>query len=375
MQLRAPRFATSLKLVRAAAITSLIWLCVSFGVARAASGPYPVGVTFRSIPADTASRGDSSGKLSFVVFYPATPGTKMKPFPLGIPFQAPVVAQNGRLEPGRHSLIILSHGSGGSAMSMSWLALALAANGYIVAAPNHPGNTAVSKYTPQGFVFWWLRAGDLRTVLDAMLRDAEFRNAIDPTRIGAAGFSIGGYTTMEIAGGRTDWSRYSAYCATHTMSTMCTSPPEYPHLVQEVKPMVDDPAMKSQFAAAGRSYRDVRVRAVLAIAPAMEPAFVPQSLHAISIPVEIIAGIEDPIALPSENAIPFAAAIPGSTLQLLKHAAHYTFVDECTPEGKRAVPAICVDPPGIDRAAMHVFAAQKALQFFAKTLKMGPMAM
>ena len=35
-------------------------------------------------------------------------------------------------------LILLSHGYGGSWQSLSWLAHALAAKGYIVAAPNHP---------------------------------------------------------------------------------------------------------------------------------------------------------------------------------------------------------------------------------------------
>jgi predicted dienelactone hydrolase len=54
-------------------------------------------------------------------------------------------------------------------------------------------------YTVQGFTLWWERAKDLSTVLDDVLADPDFGPHIDRRRIGAAGFSLGGYTVIEFA--------------------------------------------------------------------------------------------------------------------------------------------------------------------------------
>jgi predicted dienelactone hydrolase len=92
------------------------------------------------------------------------------------------------------SLIVLSHGTGGSAQMMAWLGRALASRGYIAAAVNHPGNNALEEYTAEGFLIWWERARDLTSVIDMLVGDSQFGRLIDRSRIGAAGFSLGGYT-------------------------------------------------------------------------------------------------------------------------------------------------------------------------------------
>jgi predicted dienelactone hydrolase len=121
-------------------------------------------------------------------------------------------ADDARPATGPFPLIALSHGTGGSAQIMAWLARALASRGYIVAAVNHPGNNALEEYTAEGFLLWWERARDLTTVIDMMLRDKEFGRLIDPNRIGAAGFSLGGYTVIALAGGRTDPALFRRFC-------------------------------------------------------------------------------------------------------------------------------------------------------------------
>ena len=109
-------------------------------------------------------------------------------------------------------LVALSHGTGGSAMQMAWLGTYLAARGYIVAAVNHPGNNAVTGYTTQGFIEGWERAKDISAVISDMLADPRFGSKIDPDRIGAAGFSYGGFTMMELAGATADLNRILAWC-------------------------------------------------------------------------------------------------------------------------------------------------------------------
>ena len=110
------------------------------------------------------------------------------------------------------------------------------------------------------------------------------------------------------------------------------------------------------------------MRAVFAIAPALGSIFVPGSLRRIAIPVEIVAGSADPIEPVSANAAYFAAHIPGSRLILFPGAGHYTFFATCTALGKKAEPALCNDPPGIDRDRTHQRAAGLAVSFFATHL-------
>ena len=42
----------------------------------------------------------------------------------------------------KRPLVLLSHGTGGSAVMLAWLGETLARAGYVVAAINHHGNTA-----------------------------------------------------------------------------------------------------------------------------------------------------------------------------------------------------------------------------------------
>lgn len=74
-------------------------------------------------------------------------------------------APDARPAIGKFPLIALSHGTGGSALSLAWLGTALASHGYIVAGVNHPGNNALDAYTSSGFSLWSERARDLSEVI------------------------------------------------------------------------------------------------------------------------------------------------------------------------------------------------------------------
>src|SRR5581483_7497134 len=175
----------------------------------------------------------------------------------------------------------LSHGTGGSAPMLAWLGTALAAHGYIAAAVNHPGNTSLEAYTPQGFSLWWERAEDLSQVIDHMLTDPDFGARIDPRRIGAAGFSLGGYTMIEIAGGISDRSVLQQFCKSAGEDTNCKAPPEFPKLIDYFNGLEEterrDPEIAASLRREKESHRDPRVRAVFAIAPALGRAFPPEA--------------------------------------------------------------------------------------------------
>jgi predicted dienelactone hydrolase len=335
----------------------------------------PVGFSFLqfSAPEGYNWRGSDDRAVSGIVWYPAVAtAADEKDQYIGPPdaplFYAGHAAKDAALAPAfaKFPLIVLSHGTGGSAMQMAWLGTSLAARGYIVVAVNHPGNNAVTGYTTQGFVEGWERARDITAAVTGMLADSRFGSKVDPDRIGAAGFSYGGYTMMELAGATTDWTRLLASCDQHKGSC---DPPEMPDLLEKFKAIRQQPDLQQALQHAGDSYRDPRIRAVFAIAPAVASAFSPESLQKIAIPVEIVAGEADKIAPPAENAQFFAANIKGAKLTILPGGvAHYTFLDVGTETGKKQLPQLFVDNPGVDRKAVHDQVAQMAAEFFEKEL-------
>jgi predicted dienelactone hydrolase len=321
-------------------------------------------------------RGAKTHALLATVWYPAVASAVEKPVEipgLSALFVIGSAAQDATLAsaPAKFPMIVLSHGTGGSALQMAWLGTALAAKGYIAVAVNHPGNNATEAYTAQGFSNWWERARDLSVVTDSMLADPMFGARIDANRIGAAGFSLGGYTMIEIAGGITNPQSLVDFCTSPRADLGCKSPPEFPTLVEDFKKLsATDAEFQAALRHAGDSYRDARVRAVFAIAPALGPAFSAASLAKIDIPVDIVAGQADANAPIASNAKYFAANITGAKLTIFPgNVAHYVFLDSCTETGRKTLPNICIDGEGVDRDAIHAKTAALAVEFFNATLK------
>jgi len=342
-------------------------------------GPFKVGFAMRRFapPEPYDWRGAHTRALVTSIWYPADTKAEERPQLYGPPesplFEGGNAAPGGAIasHPEKLPLILLSHGTGGSAQSIAWLATALASEGYVVAGANHPGNTALEPYTTEGFSLWWLRAQDLSAITDAMLADAEFGARLDQARVGAAGFSLGGYTMMAIAGGVTSMSLFQEFCTPPRFAKVCKAPPEFPDIAEKSKALAEsDPRFAQALREAGKSYRDLRVRAVFAIAPALAQAFTPESLKAISIPVAIVAGEGDPILPLAINAKQFASLIPNAALTVFPGAVgHYTFLDRCTDAGRQAMPGLCVDAPGVDRGAVHRSTVELAAAFFSKNLR------
>ena len=340
--------------------------------------PFKVGVASRHLlPTEPYDwRGAGMHALLEVIWYPAESGADPKPQripPVGPAiFEAAPAAPEAKIaaSPAKLPLILMSHGTGGTAQSLAWFATALAAHGYIVVGVNHPGNNAMEPYTVQGFTLWWERAKDLSTVLDDILADPDFGPHVDRRRIGGAGFSLGGYTMIELAGGKTSREHYAKVCRATPDQVSCKPPPEFPDLIAKSNALAaTDPAYAKALREDGASYRDSRIRAVFTMAPALGPAFAPASLKTIAIPVAIVAGAQDSIVPVDANARYDAAQIPHAALTIFPgEVDHYVFVDECTEAGRSSLPLLCVDRPGVDRAAIYNEAIDLAVKFFASHL-------
>ena len=334
---------------------------------------FRVGMAFRSYtPKEPYNwRGAKTHALLTTIWYPPVDSAVEQPLQIqGLNiFVLGNVAQKADLAaaPPKFPLILMSHGTGGTALSLAWLGTALAAHGYIVAGVNHPGNNAVEPYTVEGFSTWWERARDLSEVIDALLKDSTFGTRIDATRIGATGFSLGGYTMIEIAGGITEPAAFTDFCASPKADGICKSPPEFPTLVEDFQKLVKE---RPEFLRhATDSYHDPRVRGVFAMAPALGPAFRLASLAKITIPVEIVAGEGDTNVPISSGARYFAANIPGSKLVIYPGAVgHYVFLDSCTEIGQKNASVLCNDDAGVNRDVIHAQTTDSALQFFEHAL-------
>lgn len=336
-----------------------------------------VGLVRRSFtPAEPYDwRGAKTHALITDIWYPAEPsaveqtqyvGNPANPFAIAgkAAPDAPILAK-----PAQFPLILLSHGTVGSSRIVAWFGAALAARGYIVAAVNHPANNALEDSTTQGFAFWWERATDLGVVLDQMLADATFGSHIDSKRVGAAGFSLGGLTVIEIAGGMGEISRFREYCKTHKSDGICIDPPEQPGLLAQVDTLASDPAMQPAIASSAKSHRDPRIRAIFAMAPSIGPALSTESLASITIPTQIVAGSAD-TAVPIESSAKFFAAhIRGAQLTIFQAVGHFTFLDTCGEQGRSSRPDICLDQAGILRDDIHAQTVNLAVQFFDANLK------
>ena len=321
-------------------------------------------------------RGAKTHALVTDIWYPAKRSAVERPQFVGnsaTPFalagdaapDAPILEK-----PDMFPLILLSHGTGGSSRIMAWFGAGLAAHGYIVAAVNHPGNNSLEAHTPQGFTLWWERATDLSVVLDQMLADSTFGPHIDPKRIGGAGFSLGGFTVIEIAGGIAELPRLRQYCKTHSTDTVCSDPPEFPGLTKKIEAlMTSDPAMQSAILEGAHSHRDPRVHAIFAMAPAIGPAFSTESLATISVSTQIVAGSADATVPLDSSAKFFAAHIGGAELTILQDVGHYTFLDTCGALGRTSRPDLCLDNAGVLRDDIHAQTIGLAVQFFDTNLK------
>jgi predicted dienelactone hydrolase len=338
--------------------------------------PFHVGETMRAFhPAhDRHWRGAATQALVTRIWYPVDDQAPEQPHDIGAPgrpiFQGHPVAPDGALAATRitYPLLLLSHGTGGSADSLDWLGARLAADGYIVVGTNHPGNNALEPTTVDGFRLWWERAIDLSDVLDGVLTDPLFGPKIDKSRIGAVGFSLGGYTVLAVAGARIDPQAFEKFCASPDADPTC-HPPEFNAVPGAgVRTGEVSPETAKSLARSTESFADGRVRAVFAIAPALGEAFDDRSFRDVRVPVSLLAGREDAVVPVATNIDRIKGLMPQAHRSILPGAGHYTFLDTCVPDMMDRLPLYCQDLEGVDRQSVHDETYAKVRNFFAEVI-------
>lgn len=309
--------------------------------------------------------GEATRPLDAVVWYPAAAGTPQQERTVDVfrfgSSQLDAPAATG----GPWPLILVSHGVGGTAMQLSWLAEQLVRQGYVVAGVNHHGNTATEeRVLVHGVVLPTERALDLSALLDQLLADPATAPLIDPTRVGAAGFSFGGYTVLVSAGMTLDYESWWEYCRNNLADAMCTVPPEADFSLADVDDLRKaDP----EFEAAVRRNRagasDVRIRAVYAVAPALVTM---ADLTGLQVPAAVTLAQHDS-QVPLAGTVGAFGAAPRVELNVVA-AEHYTFLAPCTTLGRWFAGAVCRDPSGVNRERVHAEVRRQVVAFFGEHL-------
>jgi len=350
---------------------------IGTGLPARAAEPLPVGFERREFVDEARSNWQNTGHrpLSTVIWYPASADAPLTVPQVGDPAWRPyfvqtefAVAAPVSTQAPRYPLVLLSHGSTSVNLSLAWLGAYLARHGYIAAAVNHHGNTgAEGQLLSQGFMAPWERAGDLSALLDRMLADPKFGAHIDKSRVFAAGHSAGGATVIMLAGGQFSGDEMGKFCSSKAADTGCGSREQIDKAIAEIAELrKHDPAVQASLARAAQSYRDERIRAVVAMAPAVGPGFTEATLRAVKTRVFIVTAKVDAVTPPATNSLRFARFIPDARLLMVPgNANHMTFGSECTDEGRRALET-CRDGEGLDRTQVHEMIADRVLKFFSE---------
>ena len=292
------------------------------------------------------------------IWYPTKDTTKPN-ISAAYPFKLPPTSQNADLISGQFPLILLSHGTGGNRISQMWLACELVGHGYMVVSVDHFGNTHDHKI-PENFVRIWDRPLDITFVINHLLSDPKWSEAIDTNKIGMAGFSLGGYTAIALAGGELDYSLLKSFSETEEGKNEFILP-ELGDVSKLITPAIIDAGNQSF-----RDLKDERINAFVAMAPAIGQGFKhPNQFNEIDKPILIIGANDDTRTPTLTNARHYHHLIPDSKYHELKgHAGHYVFMNAARNALKKNAPLIFKDDESVNRQTLHQHVSNIVLHFF-----------
>jgi predicted dienelactone hydrolase len=280
---------------------------------------------------------DADGSIGCALWYP----TQTTPQALRQGVYDFHVAKNADCIEGRHPLIIMSHGSGGTRYGHCKTAEFLSSHGYIVLAPEHPKNNFFDDSGVGSAQTYQNRSRHLKSCLDHLLHDQDWQTFIDPDRIGVFGFSLGGFTALTAVGARpfVDGLRH------HLRFNR-----EFDPIFTGYEVIVRDGYEESYLPV----HFDPRYKACIALAPVSGGLFPKESLIDIKIPVQIFRAERDQIL---RN--PFHAQEIRENLStpcdfhVIEKAGHFSFLSPVRDDVKATLGELANDDPVFNRKKEH----------------------
>lgn len=282
----------------------------------------PVPDTLAGYRTDTLDVAHRDVPLPLHIWYPAARAAGDVPELLGqnALFYGHYVLRDAPLPPSA-PVVILSHGSGGNAVQMGWLASHIANLGFIVVATNHPGTTSRDSL-PARTVQIWERPEDLSAMIDWLEARPLDGFEADLNTVVSVGFSLGGHSALAMSGLRASKAQFIAYCEANRGKVDCG-------WLEEGG--VDFAQIEAARYEADLS--DARVTHTIAIDPALPQAATAESLAAMDNPV-LVLNLGAPETIPNAmRADRLTTQIAGATYQAIEGAAHFSALPRCSPLG------------------------------------------
>ncbi|MEF7616207.1 hypothetical protein V4F39_19995 [Aquincola sp. MAHUQ-54] len=332
----------------------------------------------------TVTLGGMPVTLSYPTEARSTP-QRLGPFEIDV---APDAAPTA----GVHRLVVISHGTAGSALADQALASALAEAGFVAAQPLHPGDTHLdaSRAGPQAFR---TRPNDVVRLLDALAANPAWRDTLDLTRVGVHGMSAGGVTALALAGAQWRTLSLLQHCQAHLEDDIgfCFNGALTPAQQAERRagfegargvPEAYLPEGLTRWeggttpAAPGADLRpDVRIAAVTLAVP-VGAIFSADSLARIRIPVGVLGAERDEVLVPAFHSAHVLAHCSACTdLGRLRGGGHFDVLSPWPAPVAHAVAAQQIrggtPQPGFDPAERSA-AVARIVDFHRRTLAAAP---
>ena len=255
---------------------------------------------------------------------------------------------NGAPISGNHlPLIVLSHGLLGDFRSLADLGAALARAGFVAAAVSHADFGHNLVLDPPS------RSAQLRDLIDYALGAWTGHGHLDGSRIGAFGFSYGGFAVLVAAGGKPSPGRVAPHCKLAPTEWSCTA--ESRHNLA----LIENPPPASAWIA------DPRIKAAVIAAPALGYIFGIEGLAAVHIPVQLWEAADDHILTEPWNAEAVRQDLPRTPeFHRVAGADHADFSGNCARDGRRS----CLSQAGFDRGAFQRVFFPSVVTFFEVSL-------
>ena len=252
------------------------------------------------------------------VLYPTTVSEQDQsfgPYTMTVATDAPVAGQD-------MPLVVISHGNNGSPLTHRDTAIALARAGFVVAMPEHLGNSRSDSSLAGTAAILAHRPRHLSLTIDAVRADAVFREHVQGTQVRVIGHSIGAYTALAVAGG--------------LPNAMTPDQPSYAVTPVSVTP-------------------DARVSRLVLLAPACGWFTVPGALAPVQVPILMYSGAQDQVTpLFHADLVLSGVAHPERVKHIVVDGAgHHAFQTPFPPSMTRSDFPPSQDPPGFDRRTFH----------------------
>ncbi len=303
------------------------------------------------------------GKMQVSLWYPTdTPSETVVIGPFSFPG-----TREAKPNDDMAGLVVISHGTQGSDLGHRNVAVALADMGFIVAAPLHPRDNFRDNSGVGRRIVMEGRPRQVSAVVDGLLSHASWGRRIDANRIGAFGFSLGGYTVLSVLGAEPDMSHIITHCDRPDTDPFCD--------VIRGGYRSSDNTLAQEYRTEFTNLTDTRFCAAVIVDPVAVP-FSDEAVVQIKTPyVQVWRPENQNVLLASAHAsrvveqLNKRAKFEETEEIVVPHAQHYSFIAPFPSQIKASLPkALTSDSPKFNREEFHIGFADRVAEFLRSRL-------